>query len=141
MDFLIAWIVGALTFSLPSEYELQDSRSMQVPLPGLSKTVPEEFRSWQTPAGKKLYLFYWVPSAPRDLGPMVVKQEWPIEIAGQQTRIVETSMFMGTPQRVFVTYLRFTQPESNAMLYASGLSREEFSSILNIAKFQVKRDR
>jgi hypothetical protein len=62
---------------------------------------------------------------------MAVTAEWPASIAGQSTKVIETSIFMGRKQRVLVTYLHFTNPEANAMLYASGLDRPEFEALLS----------
>ena len=80
-------------------------------------------------AGRKgAHLFYWTPAA-RDLGPMVVVSEFPARVAGQDTKIIETSMFMGTKQRVLVAHLGFKE-KGSAMIYAIGLDRREFESIL-----------
>jgi len=124
------WLVAILSLTLPAEYRLGDSRSERFPLvgpPGLHTN--EDFRSWNAPGGKSVYLFYWSPQA-RDLGPMVVAAEWPARVAGQDTRIIETSMFMGRPQRVLVVHLAFSAPRSTAMVYATGLERRDFESLL-----------
>ena len=126
------WLVVALSISLPSEYRLTASTSERIPLlgpPGSYAT--EEFRSWEAPGGKALYLYFWQPRAPRDLGPMSTAAEWPALVAGQSVKVFETAVFMGRDQRVLVTYLRFIKPEAQAMLYASGLNRAEFDSILS----------
>jgi hypothetical protein len=130
------WIVAVLLLSLPSEYRLCANSSERAELlpgpPGFYAT--EEFRSWQTPDGKAFHLFFWVPRAPRDLGPMKVAAEWPVSVAGQDTKVLETSLFMGRKRSVLVTYLHFTNPEANAMLYASGLDLSEFRSLLSGVK-------
>ncbi len=124
------WLVAILSLTLPAEYRLGDSRSERFPLPGPPGLhTSEEFRSWNAPSGKSVYLFYWSP-LPRDLGPMVVAAEWPARAAGQDTRIIETSIFMGRPQRVLVAHLAFSAPRSSAMVYAVGLERRDFESIL-----------
>jgi hypothetical protein len=129
------WLVAVLSLSLPAAYGLSANSSEQVPLPGPPGFyATEEFRSWQAPGGKTLHLFFWVPRAPRDLGPMEVTAEWAVSVAGQSTKVFETSMFMGSKQRVLVTYLHFTNPEANAMLYASGLERREFETLLSGVK-------
>jgi len=126
------WLVAMLTLSLPAEYRLYANSSEQVALPGPPGFyATEEFRSWEAPGGKALHLFFWVPRAFRDLGPMEVAAEWAVSVAGQSTNVFETSMFMGDKQRVLVTYLHFTNPEANAMLYASGLERREFETLLS----------
>jgi hypothetical protein len=77
------WIVALLSLSLPAEYRLGDNTSERVSLPGPpGYYATEEFRSWQAPGDRSLYLFFWVPQAPRDLGPLVVAAEWPVRVAG-----------------------------------------------------------
>jgi hypothetical protein len=61
---------------------------------------------------------------------MQVAAKWPARVAGQQTEILETSIFMGRPQRVLVVHLTFTDPDATAMIYATGVERAEFEAIL-----------
>jgi hypothetical protein len=132
------WLVAVLTLSLPAEYRLSANSSKQGELPGPPGFyATEEFRSWEAPGGKALHLFFWVPRAPRDLGPMQVAAEWAVSVAGQSTKVFETSIFMGSKQRVLVTYLHFTNPEANAMLYASGLEPCEFEALLSGVKIET----
>jgi hypothetical protein len=132
------WLVALLSLSLPAAYRLSANSSEQVGLPGPPGFyATEEFRSWQAPDGKTLHLFFWVPRAPRDLGPMQVAAEWAVSIAGQSTKVFETSIFMGSKQRVLVTYLHFTNPEANAMLYASGIEPLEFEALLSGVKIET----
>ncbi len=124
------WLVAILSLALPSEYRPQSSRAQSFPLPGPpGTTTNEEFRSWVAPGGKAIYFFYWTPSA-RDLGPMKVESEVPARVAGRDTTIIETSMFMGRKQRVLVTHLGFEDQRASAMIYAVGVDRGEFESIL-----------
>jgi len=124
------WLVAILSLTLPSEYQPRATRTETFPLPGpAGAKTNEEFRSWLAPGGKELYLFYWTPSA-RDLGPMAIAAEFPARVAGQDTKIIETSMFMGTKQRVLVAHLGFKDQRASAMIYAIGLDRREFESIL-----------
>ena len=125
------WVVAVLSLSLPPDYALVGNTSERIARqgpPGLY--AAEEFRSWQAPGGKNLYLFYWQPAPPRDLGPMAIASQQPVTVAGQQTAIVETSMFMGRQQKVLVTYLKFADPEARAMIYADGLTVAEFEALL-----------
>lgn len=124
------WLAAILSLALPSEYRPQSSRSGSFPLPGPPGTVThEEFRSWVAPGGKAIYLFYWTPAA-RDLGPMAAESEVPARVAGEDTTIIETSMFMGRKQRVLVTHLGFEDQKASAMIYAVGVDRREFEAIL-----------
>ena len=61
---------------------------------------------------------------------MQVQAKWPARVAGQPTEILETSLFMGWPQRVFVVHLGFRNPDATAMIYASGMERVEFEAIV-----------
>jgi hypothetical protein len=124
------WLVAILSLTLPSEYQLRSNRTESFPLPGPpGMRTNEEFRSWVAPGGRTLTFFYWTPS-PRDLGPMAIVSQFPARVAGQDTRIIETSMFMGTKQRVLVAHLGFKDQKASAMIYAVGVDRREFESIL-----------
>ena len=125
------WILAALALSLPAEYKVRDETSERIELPGPpGQFATQVFRSWSGPSGKSVYLFYWEPRAPRDLGPMKSAATWPARVAGQQTEIIETSFFMGRPQRVFVVHLAFKDPAATAMIYATEVERAEFEALL-----------
>jgi hypothetical protein len=124
------WLVAILSLTLPNTYQLRSSTTETFPLPGPpGMTTKEEFRSWVAPGGRELYAFYWTPY-PRDLGPMKIAAEFPTRVAGQDTRIIETTMFMGREQRVLVAHLGFPDVKGSAMVYASGMDRKEFEAIL-----------
>jgi hypothetical protein len=124
------WLVAILSLTLPSEYQLRSNNTDSFPVPGPpGMRTSEEFRSWVAPGGRTLYFFYWTPY-PRDLGPMAIVSESPARVAGQDTKIIETSLFMGTKQRVLVAHLGFKDQKASAMIYAAGVDRGEFESIL-----------
>lgn len=124
------WLVAILSLMLPSEYLARSNTTQSVPVPGPpGMRTNQEFRSWVAPGGRALYLFYWTPY-PRDLGPMAVASEFPARVAGQNTTIIETSMFMGRKQRVLVTHLGFQDQTASVMIYTVGVDRREFESIL-----------
>ena len=50
------------------------------------------------------------------LVPWQSSQNFPARVAGQDTKIIETSMFMGTKQRVLVAHLGFKDQKASAML-------------------------
>ena len=126
------WLVALLSLALPAEYGLTGNSSERIALVGPPGTyATQEFRSWKAPDGRALHLFFWIPRAPRDLGPMKASAEWPVSVAGQNTKVIETSLFMGRGQRVLVTYLHFADPEAHAMFYASGVERSDFDAILS----------
>lgn len=124
------WLVAILSLTLPNTHQLRSSTTETFPLPGPpGTTTKEEFRSWVAPGGRELYVFYWTPY-PRDLGPMKVAAEFPARVAGQDTKIIETAMFMGREQRVLVAHLGFPDVKGSAMIYATGMDRKEFEAIL-----------
>jgi hypothetical protein len=124
------WLVAILSLTLPSEYQLRDTRTESFPVPGPpGMRTNEEFRSWVAPGGRELTFFYWTPY-PRDLGPMAITSQVPARVAGQDTRIIETSMFMGTKQRVLVAHLGFKDQKASVMIFAKGVDRREFVSLL-----------
>lgn len=127
---LSTWIIAILSFSLPAEYVLVGNSSEQIARHGPpGQFATQEFRSWEAPDGKFVTLFYWVPSAPRDGGPMMAVSETPAVVAGQETKIIETST-KGISERALVTHLHFSNPESRAMISARGLSLDEFRALL-----------
>jgi hypothetical protein len=124
------WLVAILSLTLPNAYQLRSSTTESFPIPGPpGMTTTEEFRSWVAPGGRELYVFYWTPY-PRDLGPMAIAAEFPARVAGQDTRIIETTMFMGRKQHVLVAHLGFPDLNGSAMIYATGMGRDEFAAIL-----------
>ena len=127
----VPWLIAQLLLSLPAEYKLVGSTSEEVPmasLPGASAHL--EFRRWEAPGGRTLHVAHWQPMPTRDGGPMHAVAEWPATVAGQRVQVYETDYFMGRPQRVLVTYLRFAAPEAQASLYATGLTRAAFGRLL-----------
>jgi hypothetical protein len=56
--------------------------------------------------------------------------EWSARVAGQPVQVYETDYFMGCPQRALVTYLHFAVPEAQVTLYATGLTRAAFLTLL-----------
>ena len=62
---------------------------------------------------------------------MAIASEFPTQVAGQQTRIIETTMFMGRKQRVLATPGgQFKDQSASVMIYAVGMDRREFESLL-----------
>ena len=127
----VSWLIAHLLLSLPAEYKLVGTTSEEVPLaslPGVSAHL--EFRRWEAPGGRALHAAYWQPMPTRDGDPMHAIAEWSATVAGQRVRVYETDYFMGSQQRALVTYLRFTAPEAQVTLYATGLTRAAFSTLL-----------
>ena len=127
----VPWLVVNLLLSLPAAYKLVGTTSEDIPLaslPGVSAHL--EFRRWEAPGGRALHVLYWQPRPTRDGGPMHTVAEWAARIAGQPVQVYETDYFMGRPQRALVTYLHFAVPEAQVMLYATGLTRAAFLTLL-----------
>jgi len=125
------WLVANLLLSLPAAYTLVDTTAEEVPLaslPGVSAHL--EFRRWEAPGGRALHMLHWQPGPTRDGGPMHAVAEWSARVAGQPVQVYETDYFMGRPQRVLVTYLHFMAPKAQVMLYATGLTRAAFLTLL-----------
>jgi hypothetical protein len=96
---------GNLIFSLPATFRQVADTSEDTP--ALFSGVPptrEHFRSYTSPDGQGIYFFRWEGVSTRDRGPMVVEQDWPVLIDGQQGRVSLTSIFFRTPQRVLVAH-------------------------------------
>jgi hypothetical protein len=127
----IIWVVAILSLTLPSEFQSWGTKTSRQPLPGPPGAMAlEEFRSWKGKPGQELYLLYWEPRAPRPGGPMVSVNQWEETAAGQKVTVHETSQFLGGPRHVMVAHFSIKSPEAQAMIYGSGFSRAEFSSIL-----------
>lgn len=131
------WVVAILSLSLPTDYQLVGNTTEQVEQD--IRQAKHEFRSWKTESGKTLVLSYWEPAPARDGGPAVFANRWPIEVAGQKTEIFEASTFNGTKQNVFAVYFRFEAPESTAVIWGTGFSKEEFEVLIRTANIQRAR--
>jgi len=130
------FVVGGLSLSVPDGFTEKANERSREPLRNIpGETTEERFVSWEGPGGRSLYLFYWSPFPPGDLGPMVAATKWKARVAGQETEAAETKTFMGLDQRVFVTW--FARPDGNGrfMVYARNVSRETFDGILATMSF------
>lgn len=133
----VTWLIAHLLLLLPAEYKLVSATFEEVPLatlPGVSAHL--EFRRWAAPGDRALHVAYWQPQPTRDGGPMHAVAEWSAVVAGQCVQVYETDYFMGRQQRVLVTYLRVAAPEAQVILYATGLSRAAFSTLLAQVQLQ-----
>jgi len=128
--------IGGLSLSLPPGFVRQayeESREPQLDIPG--QFVDQVFASWEGPGGRRFSLFYWSTYPPRDLGPMVAAKRWKVMIAGREAEVAETTMFMGLPQRVLVTWLEPPGRAGRFMMYAKNVPRETFEAILATMSF------
>jgi hypothetical protein len=96
---------GNLIFSLPATFRQVADTSEDTPalFPGVPPTR-EHFRSYTSADGQGIYFFRWEGVPTRDRGPMVVEQEWPVLIDGQNGRVSLTTLFFRTPQRVLTAH-------------------------------------
>jgi len=134
----IAWVIACLILSLPAGFKQTANSKETSPLlniPGARAT--ETYAAWEGSEGKSVHVFWWDPSPPRDGGPIVAEREWDETVAGETARVIETKMFFGQPQRVLVTHLHPKGCRGVGMVYAQGMSQEEFSRVL--AKIQLKK--
>jgi hypothetical protein len=130
------FVVGGLSLSVPDGFARKANERSREPLfniPG--ESTEQVFVSWEGPGGQSLYLFYWSPYPPRDLGPMVAAKRWKTRIAGQETEAAETETFMGLEQRVFVTWLVRPDGVGRFMIYGKNMPRETFDGILATMSF------
>jgi hypothetical protein len=123
------WLVTSLMLSLPTEYRLERSYSCECALPGPHcQYTREESWAWRAGSETTLTLFEWTPSDPRTCGPMIASAEWPVTVAGQTTKLIETCSFRGRPQRALLTHLQAA--ESQILVTAVGMPRQEFEGLL-----------
>jgi len=77
------------------------------------------------------------PDGPKvDRGPIIVATEEPLEVAGQQTKLVTTRVFFGSDQEALVIHLR--QGEARYLVSAKGLSVKTFKDILKTLELSRK---
>ena len=125
------WTVAAAALRLPSEYTLKHESQRKHELPGPPGYYAiEHHASWTAPEAKELNFFFWLPRAPHPGGPMVAAAEWNIRVAGYETSLIETSMFMGLSQKILVTHLHPTEPNADILIFANGILRADFETIL-----------
>ena len=65
---------------------------------------------------------------------MAIRQSYPVTVLGQQTKLIETSMFFGREQQVFVTHVSLEEPKAVLMIYSPNLEREEFTDLITSLK-------
>jgi hypothetical protein len=66
---------------------------------------------------------------------MVAAKRWKVTIAGREAEVAETTMFMGLPQRVLVTWLERPGRAGRFVMYAKNVPRETFEAILATMSF------
>lgn len=96
-------------------------------IPG-DKPCIEHFFSVQN-GDKQFYIFYWLGSFTRELGPMSIVKSWPISIIGLQTQIIEAENFMNSLRKAYSVYFQLSDTESY-MIYTTDCSLEEFKCFL-----------
>lgn len=106
---------GQLSFPAPPGFTRVDDTTEEIPSP-IPGQPPhrEDFRSFTGPAGEGLYFFHWDGHPSRDRGPMAVETSWDAEVAGQQAKVSQTTMFFGVEQRVLVAH--FGGPDGHRYL-------------------------
>jgi hypothetical protein len=129
-------VIGGLSFSLPDGFvrkAYEESREPVLDIPG--QFTEQVFASWEGPGEQRVHLFYWSAYPPRDLGPMVAAKQWKVTIAGQETEVAETTMFMGLQQQVLVTWLERPGGAGRFMMYAGNVPRDTFNRMLTTMSF------
>jgi hypothetical protein len=130
-------VIGGLSLSVPGGFVrkvYEQSREQVLNIPGA--VADQVFASWEGPGQQRFALFHWSPYPPRALGPMVAAKQWKAKVAGQQTEVAETEMFMGIQQQVLVAWLERPGGAGRFMMYAANMPRKTFDKILSGMSFQ-----
>jgi hypothetical protein len=130
-----AWLIGLLLLSLPADWT--QTRSQCGPAAHTAAqgaAAIEECHAVWTRGEQDIYAFVWTPFPPRDGGAMVAAEEWPVTFLNQPAKIVRTKMFLGMEQQVLVATAHVETPAANVMVYARGLSLDEFRTLIEGAK-------
>ena len=127
------WLVAFLVVFLPADYQQirLDVETREGMIPGTE--VRETQAHWKT-GEKDIFLFLYEPFPDRDGGPMAIRQSYPVTVLGQQRKLIETSMFFGSEQQVFVTHVSLEEPKAVLMIYSPNLEREEFTAFITSLK-------
>ena len=123
--------IGRIEISLPETFVAAENRKSSIPSPiPDGPTTTEHFFSFENKQGDKLTLFYWEGYPYRDYGPMSEKRSFPFSVAGQDTKIIQTEMFMGITQEVLVAH-RMIPPNDRFMIFSTALDLGQFKSLLS----------
>ena len=127
------WVVAFLVVLLPADYQQirLGVETREGLIPGME--VRETQAHWKG-QDKDIFLFLYEPFPDRDGGPMAIRQSYPVTVLGQQTKLIETSMFFGSEQQVFVTHVSLEEPKAVLMIYSPNLEREEFTAFITSLK-------
>jgi hypothetical protein len=130
-----AWLIGLLLLALPADWTQSRSECGPVANSAIPGSAPvEQCSAVWTRGEQEIYAFVWKPFPPRDGGPMAAAEEWPVTFLGQPSKIVRTKTFMGMEQEVLVAAVHVDAPAANVMVYARGLSLDEFRGLVEGAK-------
>jgi hypothetical protein len=61
--------------------------------------------------------------------------QWKVRVAGQETEVAETEIFMGIKQQVLVTHLERPGGAGRFVMHARNMPRETFDKILAAMSF------
>jgi hypothetical protein len=126
---LKAWLIGLLLLSLPADWT--QTRAGCAPV---ENAAVEECSAVWTRGEQEIYAFVWKPFPPRDGGPMVAAQEWPVTFLGHNAKIIRTKTFQGMEQEVLMAAVHVDVPAANVMVYARGLTLDEFRLLIEGAR-------
>lgn len=132
---LKAWLIGLLLLSLPADWTQTRSACGPVANTAVAGSAPvEECSAVWTHGEQEIYAFVWRPYPPRDGGPMVAAEEWPVTFLGRPAKIIRTKTFQGMEQDVMVAAVHIDAPAANVMVYARGLDLDAFRALIEGAK-------
>lgn len=132
MEALTSWLVGVLMLMLPPQWTQSSTGCDQVPvINGAAGATTEECKAVWTKDGAELTVIVWRPVVARDGGPMESVEDAKGRLLGKDVVVSRTSSFMGVAQEVLVTSVTLTTPEAHVLIYAKGVSDQDFQAILD----------
>jgi hypothetical protein len=110
-----AFVILLLTLTVASGSETASVGFLTMDIPSGFREVEQhqkdslgdlEVNRWETDDGRVLQLLYYAGFPKQDRGPMVISSQESIEVVGQKTRLIQTSMFFGAQKKLWwFTYL------------------------------------
>ena len=142
---LVTWIAAGYFLAMPVGYSLEDQSVRDSYLGGTVGGI-ETNCIWRKSKNEYVQFSWASPIVSSPSGPMRVTREENSMWAGKETKVFETSMFMGTDMQVTVAFQRLTEPKADVRLYAKGMSLSNFREIVeattlrNIDTSKANRD-
>ena len=141
LPFLLIWLLCACTHTTPSARV--DRLSLSIPPrfelkeESIKDSAGDMVSSrWRSPRGEVLEVLAWPTGAVVDRGPMIRASEEPLEVAGQNTKLIRTKTFLGHEEDSLVVHLR--QGDAVYIVHATGMTAGDFKDIVRSVKLEGK---